>query len=43
MGRFLTRTNEIVKKMRPERRKRRIVVATRVDNFDNLVSSGDGR
>jgi hypothetical protein len=38
---LLTRTDIIIKKMCPESRKRRIVVATRVDNFDNLLSSGD--
>ena len=41
--RMLTRTDEIVKKRRPECRKRWMVVATRVDDFDNFALSGKGR
>jgi len=40
---FFLRMDVIVNESRPERGKRRVVVVTKVDNFDNLVSSGDGR
>src|SRR5258708_11268341 len=40
---LLTRTNVIVEKMSPEHQKRSIVIVTRVDNFNNLMSSGDRR
>ena len=42
MCRLLTRADVIVKKGRPECRKRRMVIATRVDDFDNFALSGEG-
>lgn len=40
---MLTRTDAIVEKGRPDGRKRPVVIIAGVDNFDNLVSSSDGR
>ena len=40
---MLTRADVIVKKGRSEGRKRRVVIAAGVDNFDKFVSRGGGR